>query len=131
DGTQYHPFHDLMCVASGPLAAALGELGRERWRRATGEVLPVPAPPEHVPWPRMVPPACRDATIGILRTVPDGPQEIAEFTDRAIARAERLIYIESQYLTARRVCRALCERLDAVHGPEVLVVLPKASDGWL
>jgi phospholipase D1/2 len=131
DGTPYHPFHDLMCVASGPVAAALGELGRERWRVATGEVLPAPAPPERVPWPRMIPPACRDATVGILRTVPDGPQEVAVFTEQAIAGAERLIYVESQYLTSRRVCRALCERLDAVHGPEVVVVLPKASDGWL
>lgn len=42
-GEPYPPFHDLMMAVDGDAARALGELVRERWRRATGDVI---VPPE-------------------------------------------------------------------------------------
>ena len=35
-GKQYPPFHDLMMLVEGNAAARLGDLARERWRRAHG-----------------------------------------------------------------------------------------------
>jgi phosphatidylserine/phosphatidylglycerophosphate/cardiolipin synthase-like enzyme len=48
--SEYGPFHDVQLAVDGDVARALGELARERWRRATGERLD---PPEarHDPWP--------------------------------------------------------------------------------
>lgn len=43
DGTPYEPFHDVMMAVDGDAARALGDLFRERWRRATGCVLSPPA----------------------------------------------------------------------------------------
>ena len=37
DGKPYPPFHDVQMVVDGAAAAALGQLARERWQRATGE----------------------------------------------------------------------------------------------
>jgi len=37
DGELYPPFHDMQMMLEGDAAAAIGELARERWRRATGE----------------------------------------------------------------------------------------------
>jgi phosphatidylserine/phosphatidylglycerophosphate/cardiolipin synthase-like enzyme len=36
-GSRYAPFHDVGIVVEGDCARALGELARERWRRATGK----------------------------------------------------------------------------------------------
>jgi phosphatidylserine/phosphatidylglycerophosphate/cardiolipin synthase-like enzyme/uncharacterized membrane protein YdjX (TVP38/TMEM64 family) len=38
------PYHDLMTVSDGAAARALGDLVRERWRQATGQVIDPPAP---------------------------------------------------------------------------------------
>jgi len=43
-GEAYPPFHDVGVMVSGDCAAALGELARERWERATG-ARPVQAAP--------------------------------------------------------------------------------------
>ena len=37
-GRNYPPFHDIELAVDGAAAAALGELARERWRRATGRM---------------------------------------------------------------------------------------------
>jgi hypothetical protein len=44
DGKPYAPFHDVGIAVGGDCARALGELARERWRRATGRRLEPPAP---------------------------------------------------------------------------------------
>jgi phosphatidylserine/phosphatidylglycerophosphate/cardiolipin synthase-like enzyme len=43
-GEHYGPFHDVGVVVTGDCARALGDLVRERWRRATGAA-PRPTPP--------------------------------------------------------------------------------------
>src|SRR4051812_9424436 len=51
-GEPYAPVHDVQMMVDGEAAAALGALCRERWQRATGEVLPGPGAIEHPhPWP--------------------------------------------------------------------------------
>jgi len=136
-GKPYPPFHDLQMIVDGDAAAALGELARQRWQRATGEALPALEPPaEEAPWPGSLTPLVADTAVGIARTQSayDGCEAVREVEQLyldAIAAAERYIYIENQYLTAHRVARALAQRLREDGGPELVIVLPLKTGGWL
>ena len=110
----YPPFHDVQIAVDGEAAAALGELARERWQRATGRTLTAPAPDGDV-WPPALTPDLTDATLAIARTDPgwNGRPEVREVEAlfvRAIAAAERSLYIENQYFTSHRIGDALIER---------------------
>lgn len=137
DGALCRPFHDVQMMVDGEAAAALGELARARWTRATGRVLPPPGPaPTNDPWPASVQPDLRSLRVAIARTMPEhGPQpavrEIEQLYADCLAAARRHIYIETQYLTSRTVADCLAERLDDPQGPEVVVILHPNSDGWL
>jgi phosphatidylserine/phosphatidylglycerophosphate/cardiolipin synthase-like enzyme len=48
-----------------------------------------------------------------------------------IAAAERCIYIENQYFASGRIAAAIAKRLDELDGPEIVVITPRKSDGWL
>src|SRR5690606_34502287 len=50
DGTPYPPFHDIQVAVEGDAAAAIGELVRARWQRATGERRRAPQVATS-PWP--------------------------------------------------------------------------------
>jgi phosphatidylserine/phosphatidylglycerophosphate/cardiolipin synthase-like enzyme/uncharacterized membrane protein YdjX (TVP38/TMEM64 family) len=131
----YPPFHDVQIAVDGDAAAALGELARERWRRATGHILPAPAPDGDV-WPPTLAPDVRDVTLAIARTDPEwnGRAEVREVETlflRAIAAAERSLYIENQYFTSIRIGDALVERLREKTGPEIVIVVPCVCSGWL
>ena len=39
DGSPYAPWHDVTSILEGPVAAALGELARQRWQAAGGKAL--------------------------------------------------------------------------------------------
>src|SRR5258708_1526448 len=70
---QRRPFdsrHEVMAVADGPPAAALGELFRDRWRRATGESLTPPGVVLPAPWPANIEPAFTLARVGLSRAAP-------------------------------------------------------------
>ncbi len=131
----YPPFHDVQLMVAGRVAAALGELARRRWRRATGE-RPAPPAPTGDPWPEGVPPDLRGVAVAILRTEAhheDQPAvtEIRQFYLDAIAAARQSIYIENQYLTAHDIGNALAAALARREGPEVVIVLPLSCSGWL
>ena len=137
DGTPCRPFHDVQLMVSGPVASALGELARDRWRAATRRTPRVIAPgrPEDL-WPSGVQPDLSDVPVAIARTAP-------EFEDRAclnevevlfldsLNQARRYVYIETQYLTSRTVADCLAARLQDPKGPEIVMVLHPNSDGWL
>jgi len=130
----YGPFHDVQAAVDGAAAAALGDLCRERWRRATGGA--VDAPEVGDAWPPDLAPDAGDVSVGIARTEPAyrGRPEVREVEQLhldGIAAARRWIYLENQYFTASRVGHALAERLREPDGPEVVVVLPEDSGGWL
>lgn len=137
DGKPYAPFHDVQVLAEGPVAAALGDLARERWERATGR-RPRWQPPTELdsPWPASVQPALRDVAVGILRTEPsfDGNAKVAEvdrFYRCAIAAARRTIFIENQYFSSSAVARQLATRIAEPAGPDVVVITPQCESGWL
>ena len=68
-GELYGPVHDMMMAVDGDAAAALGEMCRERWLKATGEPLPLPDGRGDV-WPPDLVPDLADTPVGIARTKP-------------------------------------------------------------
>ncbi|MDD5330485.1 MAG: VTT domain-containing protein [Sulfuricella sp.] len=137
DDAHYSPFHDVQMMVSGEAAAALGELARQRWWRATGYAPRVGAPlPAHPPWPPWVAADVEDIAVAIARTEPQyenqpAIQEVKQLYLDAIAIAEKTIYLENQYLTAHAVGEALAARLREPGGPEVVVVSTLHTTGWL
>ena len=140
DGTIARPMHDVQVAAGGDVAALLGDLFRRRWQAATGQILrPLSASARRSndPWPADLVADVEDADVAIARTapalVPDGRsvREIEALTLEAIAAAERVIFVENQYLTSGLVGNALAKRLEEPNGPEVILILPRDQGGWL
>jgi len=135
DGTAYGPWHDATTALSGPVAKALGELCRERWRRAGGGELPVPDA-RGACWPGDLDVNFTDCSVAISRTMPKMPDtapvhEIETLYLDLIARAEHWIYAESQYFASHKVARAIAARLEEADGPEIVIVNPVTAEGWL
>jgi phosphatidylserine/phosphatidylglycerophosphate/cardiolipin synthase-like enzyme len=123
-------------LLEGPVAGALGEFGRTRWHQAGGRRLEPCRPQAETAWPNGIVAHFTDVEVGIART--RSPYaDIAEVREiealfcRQIAAARQFIYAENQYFASRRVAEALAERLSQPDPPEVVVVMPQASDGWL
>lgn len=134
----YVPMHDVQLVLEGGAAAALGERARTRWEHAGGEPVPQrPSTSGKSPWPDHVRPDFEDLRVGIMRTVAaleERDQDIREIeraTIAAIGAAERLIYIENQYITAKSACEALVARMRAQPSLEAVVVTTHEPGGWL
>ncbi|WP_347919250.1 phospholipase D-like domain-containing protein [Paracoccus marcusii] len=130
----YPPWHDVSTAMDGPAAKALGELARERWRRATGETLTPPTPTDV--WPDGLTPLFHDVDVAIARTAPEydgrpGVHEIEALYLEAIRSAHRTLYIESQYFASRTIADAMAMRLAEPDGPEIVLVNPEAAQGWL
>jgi phospholipase D1/2 len=137
DGNPYPPFHDVQMLVDGDAAAALGELVRERWLHATGEKIKIQTlDAASDPWPQSLQPAMHDVSVAIARTTADhagmeGVREVERLYLDSIASAERFIYIENQYLTAHSIEEALIKCLQHADGPEVVIVMPQKTGGWL
>lgn len=137
EATAPRPYHDLQLMVGGPVAGVLGGMARGRWTRATGEDLAPPATTAgHDPWPEGLEPHLTDVPVAIARTYPPyGEQPEVREVERlmldAIAAARRTLYLENQYFTATSVGDALERRLAEEDGPEVVLILPRWTDGWL
>jgi len=134
-GISYMPWHDTAGMIEGDAAIALGELARERWRRATDLELPVPTPHTGC-WPDHVEPMFANRDVAIARTIPktEGVEEVREIEQLyldMIADARKFIYADNQYFASRRIAEALAHRLTEKDGPEIVIVNPISADGWL
>ena len=140
--TFYDPRHEVMTVFDGAPAQALGDMFRERWKRASRQQL---APPvlsqeeihgeEGDPWPPCVKPEFRDVRVGFARTLPLwGNQPEVREAERlhltAIAAAKRCIYMENQYFASPVIAEALAARLAEPGGPEVVLISTQHSPSW-
>ncbi|HEV8450343.1 MAG TPA: phospholipase D family protein [Gaiellales bacterium] len=122
-------WHDVAAVVSGPVVADVAEHFALRWHGVTGERLAVGAPA----------PAAGSSTVQLVRTVPErvygglrqGSFGVLESYVRAIRSAQRLIYIESQYLWSPEIVALLAEKLrDPPHDKfRMLLVLPGRPKG--
>lgn len=135
-GKPYGPFHDVQVVLDGGAARALGDLARQRWQDATGAILTPPPACRDDPWPSRVPADLHRVSVGIARTAPPfrghpGTTEVSRLYVDMIAAARRWIYVENQYFTSAAVGDALAARLGEPTGPEVIVVLPCQTSGWI
>ena len=130
------PWHDVALVVEGEVASALGDLARDRWVRAGGEPLSAVMPDGDSPWPKALQADFTDIEVGIARTRAAwrGSAEIREVEALYalhIARARHFIYAETQYFASSRIAEALAARLIAPDPPEVVLVVPHHSHGWL
>jgi len=132
-------YHDVQLAVDGDAASALGELARRRWHAATGRVLirPTSAAEGAHSWP-----SCLNAEIGavrlaIARTMPAwgaaraAVREVETMYLDMIAAARHRIYIENQFFTSELIAAALAERLAQEAGPEVVLVMPLETEGWV
>jgi phosphatidylserine/phosphatidylglycerophosphate/cardiolipin synthase-like enzyme len=133
------PRHEMMMMVDGDAAAALGDLARARWRRASGEVLAPPgegptAPPEH-PWPRAIEPDVTGVRVAIARTEPawrgrPAVREWRALTLRSIAEARSSLYLENQYFTAPEIAEAIARRLAEPDGPQIVLISTEHSPSY-
>jgi phosphatidylserine/phosphatidylglycerophosphate/cardiolipin synthase-like enzyme len=135
-GRKYGPWHDATMMFEGEAARVLGELSRGRWLRAGGRPIEPVAVPDESLWPEGLEAQFEDVEIGIARTraAYDGLPQICEIEQlmlAQIARAEKFIYFENQYLTSRKVADAIGRRLQEDDPPEIVIVHPETAEGWL
>ncbi len=132
----YGPWHDLSVMVEGEAAAALAELGRERWVQAGADPLLPCASQAESAWPAMLRAEFRDVEVGIARTLSawGGRAEVREIEAlflEHIARAKRYIYAESQYFASRAVAEAIVRRVAEPDPPEIVLINPVSAEGWL
>jgi len=145
-GSSHQPYHEVQIAVTGEAARSMVDLFVWRWYGATGERLDPRRLVVHdetkttntlsmpgLDFPVTLPmPAAR---IGLARTIPEvtGRAQVSEVRSlyvKAIESAERLIYIESQYLTSCAVRDALLERMANRARPklDVVIVLPRKPE---
>jgi phosphatidylserine/phosphatidylglycerophosphate/cardiolipin synthase-like enzyme len=128
--SQEHPsragvgWHDVSARIAGPAVADVAEHFRMRWHDVAGETLP----------PVAAPTEAGKVDLQIVRTVPEGLYDkaprgvftILESYLRALRGAERLIYIENQFLWSPEVTALLAHLLRTHRNPDfrVLLLLP-------
>jgi phosphatidylserine/phosphatidylglycerophosphate/cardiolipin synthase-like enzyme len=123
-------WHDAAARVLGPAVIDVAEHFRMRWQEVSGEMLAAPTVPDPV----------GDLDVQVVRTVPEhvydslprGDFRILESYVRALRSAERLIYLENQFLWSPEILAILRDKLQTPPTDEfrVLVVLPsRPNDG--
>ncbi|MFO7936078.1 MAG: VTT domain-containing protein [Kiritimatiellia bacterium] len=131
------PYHDIQVMVSGDAARALGEIARDSWRKVTAEVLSPPnSDGTRDAWPEDIIPDMKNVMIGLARTQAAYKEqkevrEIEHFYRDAILSARQYIYFENQFFTAPSIGKAVQSILEREDGPEIVLVTPRETDGWL
>lgn len=144
---EHPPWHDLQLEIRGPAVGDLAHTFRERWsdptpfdhrnplriglRRLTGE----PRHPDPLPPAREDPPPAGTASVQVLRTYPSkrppfpfaptGERSIGHAYRKALGRAQRLVYLEDQYLWSSDAAQILAEVLRRRPALHLVVVVPR------
>jgi phosphatidylserine/phosphatidylglycerophosphate/cardiolipin synthase-like enzyme len=114
-------WHDVATRLRGPAVADVAEHFRARWQEVAGERLPAPRPqPSH-----------GATAVQVLRTVPDGTYDFIPRGDfrildayvRALRSAQRLIYLENQFLWSTEIAEILAAKLSDPPHPDFRLVL--------
>ncbi|XVX19907.1 phospholipase D family protein [Actinomycetota bacterium] len=146
-------WHDVQVAIAGPAVHDVETVFRERWEDPTPlarhpgrrladrlrglDTTPDPLPPQADP-----PPPVPGGThaVQLLRTYPNlrhgrdypfargGERSVARGYTKALERAERLVYIEDQYLWSHDVADHFVETLRTTPGLHVIAVLPHRTD---
>lgn len=117
------PFHSVSARIAGPAVARVVDVFERLWERAHG------AAPDAWTRPRRKLPPAGEQSVQMLCTAPGGmlaPQEHAGVLQgylRAIERARRLLYVETQYFTSATIADAIRRALDRRPELEAIVVV--------
>jgi phosphatidylserine/phosphatidylglycerophosphate/cardiolipin synthase-like enzyme len=114
-------WHDACARIEGPAVADVAEHFRMRWHEVTGETLEPPRAPEPV----------GDVELQIVRTIPEriydakprGVFSVLESYVRALQAAERLVYVENQFLWSPEIEAVLEDKIANPPQPDFRVVL--------
>ncbi|MFE9746306.1 phosphatidylserine/phosphatidylglycerophosphate/cardiolipin synthase family protein [Saccharothrix saharensis] len=123
-------WHDIGTRLRGPIVADVAEHFRSRWQEIAGEELPEVSPPAPV----------GSSSAQLVRTIPErtydfcarGEFSLLDSYLRALRSAERLVYIENQFLWSPEITEILLSKLREPPHPDfrVVLVLPrKPSNG--
>ena len=133
-GRPQKPYHDVQAWLTGQDAArALQDLFAEQWTRAGGLPLELGSPHRPEVSVRGALPL-GGATVALSRTDPrpEGKtvREVERLFEDAIAAADRLIYVETQYLSSRRMREALVRRMrePGRPRPEIVIVVNEHAE---
>ncbi|GAB2581717.1 phospholipase D family protein [Microlunatus antarcticus] len=146
-------WHDVQLVIAGPAVRDVETVFRERWEDPTPlsqnplfwlhdrlshtDLSPDPLPPQA---PAPAPVEGGTHTVQLLRTYPNlrhgrdypfargGERSVARGYGKALAKAQRLVSIEDQYLWSLDVARAFEETLSTSPELRVIAVLPPVPD---
>jgi phosphatidylserine/phosphatidylglycerophosphate/cardiolipin synthase-like enzyme len=127
-GRPQKPYHDVQAWLAGrEPAAVLAELFWDRWHRAGGGEPPTLGPTDAVPArPRGLLPIGA-GRVAFSRTQPsaddEGVREVERLFVDAIEAAERLVFVETQYFSSRRIREALVERMRRRDRPPLEIVV--------
>jgi phosphatidylserine/phosphatidylglycerophosphate/cardiolipin synthase-like enzyme len=141
------PWHDAQVEVRGPAIGDLAITFRERWddqtpldhrnplRARIASVAREPRRPEPLPPMAARPGPAGTHAVQVLRTypakrppypfAPDGERSIARAYAKAFRRAQRLIYIEDQYLWSATVAVPLAEALRASPDLRLIALVPR------
>ncbi|MCB1119943.1 MAG: VTT domain-containing protein [Verrucomicrobiae bacterium] len=135
DGESYDPYHDASAVLTGEAADDLVKMVHQRWEYATGETLkPVSTGDVNAIWPPEADKLFENVEVGcsrIFASPKEDPSQIEQLHLDLFSSARKLIYMENQYFSSNKITESLIEQLQKEDGPEVVILLPKTTSGWL
>jgi len=121
-------WHDAAALVRGPVVADVAEHFRFRWHEVTGQELPAP----------VAQPPAGEQELQLVATIPEhvyetrrrGSFRILESYVRALSSAERLVYLESQFLWSPELVEILLAKLRRPPRDDfrVVAVLPSHPD---
>ena len=117
-------WHDATTRLRGPIVADVARHFAMRWHEVTHERLPAPAEPD--PAGAVAVQLVRTVPEKIYDAVPKGDFRILEAYRRALRSAERLIYLENQFLWSPQIVEVLYDKLANPPSEDfrIVVVLP-------
>lgn len=122
------PVHDVSARITGPAVVDLTRFFLTHWNQGVGngpDLRPGAAPG---PTGTLRAQIVRTLPRAQLPDLPEGERTILEAYLRAIAHAERFIYLENQYFVNFEVCRALAARLKAKPGLQLILLANHKAD---
>jgi phosphatidylserine/phosphatidylglycerophosphate/cardiolipin synthase-like enzyme len=121
-------WHDAAALVRGPVVADVADHFRLRWHEVTGHELPAAAVPEETGQHELQ--LVQTIPEKVYKAVPTGAFRIFESYVRALCSAERLIYLESQFLWSPELVEILAEKLRQPPREDfrIVAVLPSHPD---
>jgi phosphatidylserine/phosphatidylglycerophosphate/cardiolipin synthase-like enzyme len=117
EGEFYPPYHEIHSYMRGRAVGRLVEFFAKRWTRASKAALVLAERSTPLATPENDAIRIPAREVALCRTSVAGPEhpchDIREMYVRAVHAAERLVYVETQYLTAHAVVDALVARMRA------------------